>query len=68
MDYDVSPEYVNAEGTFCRYKSTYYDIIGQWILYYDAAGGLAGGQLLRIPFADLDSPEVLLDFQDERIP
>ena len=33
-----------------------------------SAGGLAGGQLLRIPFADLDSPEVLLDFQDERIP
>ena len=39
IDYDVSPEYVNAEGTFCRYESTYYDIIGQWILYYDAAGG-----------------------------
>ena len=38
IDYDVSPEYVNAEGTFCRYESTYYDIIGQWILYYDAAG------------------------------
>lgn len=39
IDYDVSPEYVNAEGTFCRYESTYYDIIGQWILYYDAAEG-----------------------------
>ena len=32
-----------------------------------SAGGLSGGQLLRIPFADLDSPEVLLDFQDERV-
>ena len=180
IDYDVSPEYVNAEGTFCRYESTYYDIIEQiwsteeswsanniqirdheiyfldlrldflsteggivrysqfdpaartmhngeeialepgalgaymvdgylitscytadpeerydryWVYAEDhalvgngsithyampigkdemgilmSAGGLAGGQLLRIPFADLDSPEVLLDFQDERIP
>ena len=25
----MSPEYVNAEGTFCRYESTYYDIIEQ---------------------------------------
>lgn len=176
----MSPEYVNAEGTFCRYESTYYDIIEQiwsteeswsanniqirdheiyfldlrldflsteggivrysqfdpaartmrngeeialepgalgaymvdgylitscytadpeerydryWVYAEDhalvgngsithyampigkdemgilmSAGGLAGGQLLRIPFADLDSPEVLLDFQDERIP